>query len=118
MCMSNYFLMYVIPSVMVQSYICYVTKPVVKVELSKFCSRAHIWRWIAQISMSYFPFCNQMSKGRQWKGNKGKVKVFDGPKAAKKDGMSDPEVFETLFPSTGYLETRNIKNRRLLPQSL
>lgn len=68
--------------------------------------------------MSYFPFCNQMSKGRQWKGNKGKVKVFDGPKAAKKDRMSDPEVFETLFPSTGYLETRNIKNRRLLPQSL
>lgn len=42
MCMSNYFLMYVIPSVMVQSYICYVTKPVVKVELSKFCSRVHI----------------------------------------------------------------------------
>lgn len=30
------FLMYVIPSVMVQSYICYVTKPVVEVELSKF----------------------------------------------------------------------------------
>lgn len=31
------FLMYVIPSVMVQSYICYVTKPRVEVELSKFC---------------------------------------------------------------------------------
>ena len=31
------FLMYVIPSVMVQSYICYVTKPIVEVELSKFC---------------------------------------------------------------------------------
>lgn len=30
------FLMYVIPSVMVQSYICYVTKPIVEVELSKF----------------------------------------------------------------------------------
>lgn len=107
MCMSNYFLMYVIPSVMVQSYICYVTKPVVKVELSKFCSRAHIWRWIAQISMSYFPFCNQMSKGRQWKGNKGKVKVFDGPKAAKKDRMSDPEVFVSfhgVFGDSEYKE--------------
>lgn len=32
------FLMYVIPSVMVQSYICYVTKPIVEVELSKFFS--------------------------------------------------------------------------------
>lgn len=30
------FLMYVIPSVMVQSYICYVTKPIVEVEFSKF----------------------------------------------------------------------------------
>lgn len=30
------FLMYVIPSVMVQSYICYVTKPIVEVELCKF----------------------------------------------------------------------------------
>lgn len=29
--------MYVIPSVMVQSYICYVTEPRVEVELSKFC---------------------------------------------------------------------------------
>lgn len=32
------FLMYVIPSVMVQSYICYVTKPIVEVELSKLFS--------------------------------------------------------------------------------
>lgn len=47
-----------------------------------------------------------MSKGRQWKGDKGKVKVFDGPKAAKKkDRMSDPEVFEALFPSTWYLDS-------------
>lgn len=69
--------------------------------------------------MRYFPFCNQMSKGRQWKGNKGKVKVFDGPKAAtEKYRMSDTEVFEALLPSTGYLETRHIKNRRLLPHSL
>lgn len=30
------FLMYVIPSVMVQSYICYVTKPIVEVVMSKF----------------------------------------------------------------------------------
>lgn len=29
-------LMYVIPSVVVQSYICYVTEPIVEVELSKF----------------------------------------------------------------------------------
>lgn len=42
MCMSNYFLMYVIPSVMVQSYICYVTKPIVEVELSKFSDLALI----------------------------------------------------------------------------
>lgn len=48
MCMSNYFLMYVIPSVMVQSYICYVTKPIVEVELSKFSDfsvilSANVW---------------------------------------------------------------------------
>lgn len=42
MCMSNYFLMYVIPSVMVQSYICYVTKPIVEIELSKFSDLALI----------------------------------------------------------------------------
>lgn len=33
--------MYVIPSVMVQSYICYVTKPRVEVELSKFYKVTH-----------------------------------------------------------------------------
>lgn len=42
------FLMYVIPSVMVQSYICYVTKPIVEVELSKFSDfslilSANVW---------------------------------------------------------------------------
>lgn len=83
MCMSNYFLMYVIPSVMVQSYICYVTKPVAKVELSKFCSQVHILKVNCPNSVSYLPFYNQMFKGRRRKGNKGKVKVFDSPKAAK-----------------------------------
>lgn len=56
------FLMYVIPSVMVQSYICYVTKPIVEVELSKFCDfslilSVNVWR------------------GR-WKDHKGKVNVL------------------------------------------
>lgn len=74
MCMSNYFLMYVIPSVMVQSYICYVTKPVAKV---------HILKVNCPNSVSYLPFYNQMFKGRWRKGNKGKVKDFDSPKAAK-----------------------------------
>ena len=42
------FLMYVIPSVMVQSYICYVTKPIVEVELSEFSDfslilSANVW---------------------------------------------------------------------------
>lgn len=62
------FLMYVIPSVMVQSYICYVTKPIVEVELSKFSDlsailSANVW-------------------GREQKGQKGKIKSFDSPKAA------------------------------------
>lgn len=56
------FLMYVIPSVMVQSYICYVTKPIVEVELSKFSDFSLI------LSANV---C-----GTWWKGHKGKVKVL------------------------------------------
>lgn len=56
------FLMYVIPSVMVQSYICYVTKPIVEVELSKFSDFSLI-------------FISKCFCGACWKGHKGKVKV-------------------------------------------
>lgn len=78
------FLMYVIPSVMVQSYICYVTKPIVEVELSKFSDlflilSANVW-------------------GRQWKGHKGKVKVLTVQKQLKKDGNSDPRGSLCLKP--------------------
>lgn len=56
------FLIYVIPSVMVQSYICYVTKPIVEVELSKFSDlslilSANVW-------------------GRRRNGHKAEVKVL------------------------------------------
>lgn len=56
------FLMYVIPNVMVQSYICYVNKPIIEVELSKFSDfslilSANVW-------------------GGRWKGHKRKVKVL------------------------------------------
>lgn len=61
------FLMYVIPSVMVQSYICYVTKPIVEVELSKFC---------------YFSLI-LTAKGLRSviEGSEGKGQRFDGSKA-------------------------------------
>lgn len=89
------FLMYVIPSVMVQSYICYVTKPIVEVELSKFSDlslilSANVW-------------------GRQRKGHKGKVKVLTVQKQLMKDGISDPEA-EARSRPTRHLETWIIQN--------
>lgn len=64
------FLMYVIPSVMVQSYICYVTKPIVEVELSKFSNQASELNCLNSVT---FPLsCKQMSGGRQRKGHEQK----------------------------------------------
>lgn len=62
------FLMYVIPSVMVQSYICYVTKPID--ELSKLSSFSScLWTMVGKVIIS-----------------------FDSSNAAcLKDGNSDPE---------------------------
>lgn len=56
------FLMYVIPSVMVQSYICYVTKPIVEVELSKFSDFSSI--------------LSENVEGGPMKRSQGKVNVF------------------------------------------
>lgn len=84
MCMSNYFLMYVIPSVMVQSYICYVTKPIVEVELSKFGDfsvilSANIWVW-----------------------GDGKVKVLTVQKQLMKDGNSEREAGSDWSPLSSH----------------
>lgn len=67
------FLMYVIPSVMVQSYICYVTKPIVEVELSKFSDFSLIL------------------SANVWGEGNGKVNVLTVGKQLKKDGNSDVE---------------------------
>lgn len=67
------FLMYVIPSVMVQSYICYVTKPIVEVELSKFSDFSLIL------------------SANVWGEGNGKVNVLTVRKQLNKDGNSDVE---------------------------
>lgn len=68
------FLMYVIPSVMVQSYICYVTKPIVEVELSKFSDFSLIL------------------SANVWGEGNGKVNVLTVRKQLKKDGNSLTEA--------------------------
>lgn len=80
------FLMYVIPSVMVQSYICYVTEPIVEVEFSKFSDlslilSANVWE---------------------------RSHVLTVQKQLTKDGNSDPDaVSESQSHPTKHLETWN-----------
>lgn len=80
--------MYVIPSVMVQSYICYVTKPIVEAELSKLCD---------------FSLCVCVCVWRVTERSQGKGQSFDSSNTAyMKDGNSDQEKVSDWSPLSSH----------------
>lgn len=87
------FLMYVIPSVMVQSYICYVTKPVVSNSVT-------------------FPLLSTKDREACFKGCKGKGQCFDCVKyksLALRQSVTEPRSFSTRRLET-WKKTKKIIN--------
>lgn len=79
---------------MVQSYICYVTKPIVEVELSKFRDLSSI------LSANVW--------GLWRKGNKGEVKILT---VKKKDGNSDPEAVSDWSPVSSHKASGDLEKK-------
>lgn len=105
MCMSNYFLMYVIPSVMVQSYICYVTKPIVEVELSKFSDLALI------LSADIWGMNFQQSK----RSFRKKETDSDWSQGSSQNASGDPGKEILFLWSLLIIQVESINNQTVLP---